>query len=123
MANETKSTAAPVKETKSSAAPATATAPVERGGEDLFRAIFKDGKPVEPTKKVAPQAQVLINTIRAAGKEGVKRAQLVQNLKGVLTTRQPEGRILSYYQKLLTESGAVEIVKAPVAPIAPPAAK
>lgn len=120
MAKETKAPTSetPAKETK--AAPKEA---VERGGTDIFRAVIKDGKPVEPEKKLAPQAQTIINTIRAAGKEGVSRDALVKNLKGVLVTRQPEGRIVSYYQKAMIASGAIVMEKgsAPAAPA--PAAK
>lgn len=64
----------------------------------------------EPTKKIAPQAQVIVKVIQAAGEQGLSREGLVENLKGVLQTRQPEGRILSYYQKLIVEVGAVKIV-------------
>ena len=105
------------KSTKTSETPTTAATPAvptaitEKGGKDMFRAVSVDGKWVDPAKKVAPQAQVIINTIRAAGAEGVNRGQLVANLKGVLTTKQPEGRILSYYQKSLIESGAITLEK------------
>jgi len=63
----------------------------------------------ESSKKLAPQARGIVNILKEAGKGGLTRAQLVEAMKGVITTRQPEGRILSYYQKLLVESGAVTI--------------
>jgi hypothetical protein len=106
------------KETKAAAAaPANGTAPatnapatggVERGSGDLFVRVYKDGKPVE-IGKMPPQAKVIVNAVEAAGKTGIKRAELVKNLTGVLVTRQPVGRIVSYYTKLLKSSGTVEI--------------
>ena len=86
----------------------------------------------DPSKKVAPQAQVIINVVKAADMDGDKlrapekrkgltRAELVENLKGVLVTKQPEGRILSYYQKLLVEVGAVKVEKPTAATPAPAA--
>lgn len=65
------------------------------------------GQVKEGTKKLAPQAQVIVNAIQAAGKGGITRSQLVENLNGILTTRQPIGRIVSYYQKALVETGYV----------------
>jgi hypothetical protein len=67
------------------------------------------GKVAEGTKTLAPQAQTIVNAIQAAGKGGITRSDLVKSLDGVLTTRQPVGRIVSYYQKLITETGHVEI--------------
>lgn len=124
MAKEPKSTKAPSEvpataETKTKTPKTPAQSAEERGGEDLFCAKFVDGKPVEPAKKLAPQAMVIINTVRAAGKEGISRKNLITNLKGVLVTRQPEGRIVTYYQKALKESGAIEIVSKPAAVPAP----
>jgi hypothetical protein len=72
----------------------------------------------EPKEKVAPQAMVIIATIKAAGKKGINRDELVQALsqqvdgKPVLVTKQPVSRILSYYQKLIVNVGAVEVAKA-----------
>ncbi len=80
-----------------------------RAQNDVFMRNFKDGKPVPPNGKIPPQAQCIINVIEAAGKEGLTRADLVKNLKGVLVTRQPEGRILSYYQKDIQSCGAVTL--------------
>lgn len=76
---------------------------------DVFTAT---GNEVAAGTKIAPQAQVIVNTIKAAGKKGVSRSTLVDNLKGVLVTRQPEGRILSYYQKELVEAGLITIAPA-----------
>jgi hypothetical protein len=123
MAKKTKSENAPdtSPDTYTSAdasAPATPKVPKEPVN-DLFTRVFtkdaednlvlKDGAPVgaPATKKLPPQAQQIANVIEAAGVAGIRRAELVKNLVGVLVTRQPEGRILSYYQKLLVETGAV----------------
>lgn len=77
----------------------------------------------QPTEKIAPQALTIANTVVAAGKNGLTRGALIENLKGVLTTRQPEGRILSYYQKLLVDGGFITITPgAPAAATAAPAA-
>jgi len=67
------------------------------------------GKVAEGTKTLAPQAQTIVNAIQATGKGGITRSDLVKSLDGVITTRQPIGRIVSYYQKLITETGHVEI--------------
>ncbi len=124
MAKQTKSAVAPA---TASPEPKTPAAPkAEKGLNDRFIANFKeDGKTaVDPSKKIAPQAQVIVNTIAAAGKEGITRTQLNAHLKGVLTTRQPESRIVTYYQKLIQEVGCVKLVKGAeeAAPAAPAAA-
>jgi len=98
--------------TAATLAPAAPKGPaIERGQTDHFTAVFKDGKPVEPTGKLAPQAKTILNGIVAAGKGGLSRAQLVKDLTGILQTRQPVGRIVSYYQKTLVSSGAVTLSK------------
>ena len=66
----------------------------------------------EPTSKLAPQAQGIVNIIKEAGKKGCSRAELVAAMEGVITTRQPMQRILAYYQKQLIEVGAVTFTKA-----------
>jgi len=64
----------------------------------------------DPEGKIAPQAQVIINAIKGAGAKGVTREELIRGLEGKLTTTQPIGRVVSYYQRLLTqETGAVRI--------------
>lgn len=105
-----KETKAPAPATPAPAA-ASSTAPkIERGLNDKFVAILKDGKPVEVAKG-APQMKVIINAIVAAGPKGLTRANLVKNLTGVLQTRQPVGRIVSYYQKEMINGGYVTIEK------------
>ena len=82
---------------------------------DRFKYV---GKIVEGAKKLAPQAQGIVNLIQAAGKGGITRADLLTGMEGVITTRQPLGRILSYYQEEIAEKGYVthEKVAAPAAP-------
>jgi len=70
----------------------------------------------EPTMKLAPQAQGIVNIIKEA--KQITRADLVTAMDGVITTRQPMGRILSYYQKTIVDCGSVEIVE-PVSGEAP----
>lgn len=63
-----------------------------------------------PEKPVAPQANVIVDVIKAAGEAGIKRGDLVVGLKGPLKTRQPEERILTYYQASLVDAGIIKIV-------------
>lgn len=74
----------------------------------LDRFIFK-GELVEGAKKLAPQAQQIVNLIEAAGDEGITRQDLVKDMEGVVETRQPLGRILSYYQKAMIEQGYITV--------------
>jgi hypothetical protein len=105
------------KETKAASAPANSAAEAPKTEakapkapkNDLFVRVMNGGKGVEPTKKLPPQAQVIVNAIEAAGDSGIRREELVKNLTGVLQTRQPVGRIVSYYQKLIVEVGAVTV--------------
>lgn len=70
--------------------------------------------------KGAPQAKGIVNILKAAGPKGMTRTELTAAMKGVITTRQPEGRILSYYQKDLMAAGAITIIQATAAPAAAP---
>ena len=74
--------------------------------QDVFVFVTKGEKPL------APQAQTIVNTIEAAGEAGVLRPELIQQLGGVLVTRQPAERILNYYQKSLIEAGLIKVVNA-----------
>lgn len=109
MAKKTKTEAATA---PAAEAPKTGETPeqrAERVKNDRFTRNFKDGKPVPPNGKLPPQATVIINTIEAAGKGGITRGDLIKNLTGVLVTRQPVGRIVSYYQKEIQNCGAVTV--------------
>jgi hypothetical protein len=108
MAKQTKQAQTPV----APAPAANAETPeqkAERVKNDRFTRNMKDGKPVVPNGKIPPQAMVIINAVEAAGKAGITRGDLVKNITGVLVTKQPVGRIVSYYQKLVQECGAVTI--------------
>lgn len=105
------------------AAPANPAAPANTdksaAKEAAQRAAENDrfvyaGKVVEGAKKLAPQAQNIVNLIQAAGKKGITRSELVKGMEGVVTTRQPLGRILSYYQKEIQEKGHVTMERAAV---------
>lgn len=99
----------------------TTTAPTpEKGTNDRFTRVYVDGNPAPSlkedgsAKKLAPQAQVIVDTIAEFGTEGVTRKDLVAKLEadGKLKTKQPVGRILSYYQKDIVKFGTVTHVKA-----------
>ncbi len=72
-------------------------------------------KAVAEGEKLAPQARVIVNVLSTSGEKGMSRDDLVSALKGKLVTRQPEGRILTYYQKTLVERGYLVIETSPVA--------
>lgn len=83
--------------------------------KDRFRFIKQDKDDNgQPTKedKVAPQAQVILDVIEASGKDGILREELVAALDGVLVTRQPINRIVTYYQKPLEDKGLIQVDKA-----------
>lgn len=121
MAKETKTAAAtpaaPVAKTSVTPPAAKSVAEVnkekaEKAEKDVFKRVFKDGKAAESNgKKLPPQAQGICNILEAKP-AGMTRAELVKAMDGVVTTKQPLGRILSYYQKDIVDRGMVEIVKA-----------
>jgi hypothetical protein len=69
---------------------------------------FKFVKPVAEGEKLAPQARVIVNVL-ADHKNGLTREDLSKALEGKLQTRQPIGRIVTYYQKTLVERGYITI--------------
>lgn len=73
------------------------------------------GKVKEGVKKLAPQAQNIVNILQAKKGKAVLRGDLVKAMEGVVTSNQPLARILAYYQKQLAEEGYVTWVKAPKA--------
>lgn len=77
--------------------------------------VFKANVP-QPDTKMAPQALQIAKIVEAAGTKGISRKELVAQMDGVVVTRQPQGRILSYYQKALTEAGFFTISAEVVAP-------
>lgn len=76
---------------------------------DVFKAT---GNKLPEGTKLPKQASDIVDVITKAGKAGITRAKLVEDLKGVLVTKQPESRILAYYQKDLQEAGLVTLTKA-----------
>lgn len=135
MAKKTKS--APAVESPAGGAPAApATDPMAKaraaraagGGAqdgDIFT-VVPEAKRTDEQKKVklAPQAQVIGNAITAAGAKGISRkdlnAAMGDGVSGALKTKQPVGRIVTYYQKTLQDAGICTITKAS-APVAAPA--
>ena len=113
MAKAKETKAATTAEADGENKPKAPKAAIERGTNDIFVRVYEGSKPKEVAKetKLAPQAQTILNAIEAAGKGGIKRPDLVKNLKGVLVTKQPEGRILSYYTKDLLATGCVTLTK------------
>lgn len=117
------------KKTKAPKAPATPAAPAqttaEKGREALAKAraareaaarldkFVYVGNVKEGAKRLPPQAETIVNAVKASGKPGIARQDLVAALKGILQTRQPEGRIVSYYQKLMVARGDIRIDAAP----------
>ncbi len=99
------------------AAAATATAPAANAAGTTAPAkpaapktidTFKFVKPVAEGEKLAPQARVIVNVL-ADHKSGLTREDLNKALDGKLQTRQPIGRIVTYYQKTLVERGYITI--------------
>jgi hypothetical protein len=76
---------------------------------DIFRTVDPQPDDKDVNNKLAPQAQAIANIVKAAGPAGLTRKDLVAQMDGVVTTRQPQGRILSYYQKTLTDKEFVTI--------------
>ena len=114
MAKKTKE-AAPA-ETTEIATPAV-DAKVERARkakEDVFARRMIDGvpAPLEQGKRLAPQAQAIVSAVEAAG--SITRQALDEALTatGVLKSRQPTGRIITYYQNDLVNLGLITITKA-----------
>ncbi|UOF78067.1 hypothetical protein [Caudoviricetes sp.] len=114
---------AKAKTTKAAADTAVETqseAQVEKVSNDRFIRVFVDGQPApalkedKTAKKLAPQAQVIADTLAGFGESGATRKELVAKLEadGLLKTKQPVGRILSYYQKDLITYGVATQVKA-----------
>lgn len=96
--------ATPPAAANTTAAPA-APAVVKR--PDVFTFVKQVGK----DEKLAPQARVIVNTLETAGAPQEREA-LCKLLEGKVTTRQPIGRILTYYQKLLSDRGYLTITAA-----------
>lgn len=113
MAKKTKTAPEAPAEGTETTAPAPATPKAEKGLNDRFVRVFVDGKAAPAlnadgtAKRVAPQLQAIANALEAAGEAGTTRKDLIAVLEasGTLKTRQPTGRIVSYYQKDLVNFG------------------
>jgi hypothetical protein len=122
------------KSTKKAQKPADAAAPVPavkvaKTVKPKTVDVFKFLKPVGEGDKLAPQARTIVTVLQtnANGKApeeqaGLKRDDLVTALVGKLNTRQPESRILTYYQKALAEGGYIRIETTELPAEAAPAA-
>ncbi len=130
MAKVTKSAVAPAS-VEASTETATSAAPVKKvmikepdGADRFFRVLGDDGKGTPLThinakgEKVplnTPQVKVIANLLEAAGDTGMTRKELCDQLPAAgLVTRQPIGRIVSYYQKDLVANGIARIEKSAV---------
>ncbi len=98
----------------STTAPAAGAAPAKVAAPKTVD-TFKFVKPVAEGEKLAPQARVIVNVL-SEHKAGITREDLSKALDGKLTTRQPIGRIVTYYQKLLVERGYITIDSVQLAP-------
>jgi hypothetical protein len=70
---------------------------------------------VQDLTKGAPQAKMIVEILKGAGKKGLTRKELCEAMVGKVVTRQPQSRILGYYQKDLVASGAISLTKTEVA--------
>lgn len=70
--------------------------------------VFKPLKAIATDTKMAPQAKVIVNII-GTYPGGITRDDLVKALEGKIVTRQPIGRIVTYYQKTLADEGFISI--------------
>ena len=111
MAKKTKAAAVEAPAAPDNDKAAAAAEKARKAATDVFRrTLGGDKKPVqlEPGKRIAPQAQCILNAIEAGDTgKGITRADLEKALTGVLVTRQPVGRIVSYYQKDLQSAGLI----------------
>lgn len=97
------------------AAPTGGSQPAQLGAAAQERARVAEGDVFKwraDLTKGAPQAKGIVNILKAASANGLKRTDLVAAMNGVIQTKQPMGRILSYYQKDLENAGAVTIERA-----------
>lgn len=78
----------------------------------LRNTIYRPTGAPTPAKTLAPQALVIFNIIHEAGDRGISKTELVDNLKGILKTKQPVERVLAYYSVLLKKDGLLATSKA-----------
>jgi len=138
MAKVTKSAVAPAP--AATAAPAVEGTPAKKvvnikepsGADVLVRVMGYGGKGAPLTTKNAkgeivplntPQVKVIANLLEASPNNRLTRKELIAQLPAAgLVTRQPVGRIVSYYQKPMVDNGIITVEKVAEAPITAPAA-
>ena len=113
MAKKETTKAPAAEQAAATATPAAAPAAKPAAPKTVDTFFFKNA--IKEGEKLAPQARVIVSVLSTFGEKGANRDALVEALKGKLVTRQPEGRILTYYQKTLVEGKWIEIVTAPAA--------
>jgi len=136
MAKVTKSAtapapAAPAEQATTTATPTAPAAPMappkvpkvakEPDGTDVFERTMVDGKGAPLTHKNAkgevvpwntPQVKVIANLLEASPSNRLTRKDLIAALPAAgLVTRQPVGRIVSYYTKDMVEAGIIKVLK------------
>ena len=106
-ATETEQTAGENTAAENTAAPAEKQAKVARGNNDKF--VFQ--KDLAEGQKFAPQALLIVKHVKAHN--SITREQLCEELSKdpEFKTKQPVGRIVSYYQKDLVNAGLFTIEK------------
>lgn len=125
MAKKTKTAPVADEASTETTAAAPAAPKAEKGLNDRFTRVFVNGAPAPAVnadgtaKRVAPQLQVIADVLAVCGENGTTRKDLVAALEGKLTTRQPIGRILSYYQKDLVNFGLATRAAEQIAPATP----
>jgi hypothetical protein len=106
----TKTPATPVKKSPTEALAAARAARERASKNDTFTYC---GKVKEGAKKLAPQAQNIVNILQAKKGKPLTREALVAAMNGVVESKQPLSRILAYYQKELSDNGHVIWTQAP----------
>lgn len=76
------------------------------GSADKFKYVGEN-----KDHKLPPQARQIADLLKAAPGGTLTREKLLEQASKVVVTKQPIGRILSYYQKRLTDNGFVSVEK------------
>ena len=80
-------------------------------------ANYKHLKKFDPAtnegKRLPPQLQTILDSIEAAGKEGISQDELVKKLSegNKLNTRQPVDRVINFYHQRMKDLGLVDVQK------------
>lgn len=76
--------------------------------------IVRRAKPADD--KLAPQAKQIVELVPEAG---IDRKQLLGQLGHRLKTKQPPGRVFSFYKQFLVKRGYIKLAKVKIEPTAP----